>query len=93
MWYVACGVSRDVSTAVQAVARIHRMNQVRETQVMRFVMNDTVEAALHSLTSAKAAKMDMSSNALSKNKGREAPLSLSDVAVLLFDSQHVHADA
>jgi SNF2 family DNA or RNA helicase len=78
---------------MQAVARIHRMNQLRETQVVRFVMDDTVEAALHSLTSAKAAKMDMSSSAVSKDKDREAPLSLSDVAVLLFDSQHVHADS
>jgi hypothetical protein len=86
--------SAHAGCCVQAVARIHRMNQKRETQVIRFVVNDSVEAALHSLTAAKAAKMDMSmATPSSSNKGGEPPLSLSDVTTMLFDSQHVHADA
>lgn len=72
---------------MQAVARIHRLTQTRATQVIRFVVDDTVEAALHRLTSAKAAKMDMASS--SSAARRDPPLTVADVALLLFDSQAV----
>ena len=69
------------------------MNQPRETSVLRFVINDSVEAALHSLTSAKAAKMDMSSSSAKGKQGAEPPLTLSDVATMLFDKKHVQVAA
>jgi SNF2 family DNA or RNA helicase len=78
---------------MQAVARIHRMNQSRETQVIRFVVNDTVEASLHRLTSTKAAKMDMMGTSLAGAKASESPLTLSDVANMLFDPQLVASAA
>lgn len=82
-WIVRC--DRCGRWRMQAVARIHRMNQARETQVLRFVVDDTVEASLHRLTSAKAARMDMSGTALAGAKVAEPPLTLSDVATMLFD--------
>lgn len=78
---------------MQAVARIHRMNQARETRVIRFVVNDTVETPLHRLTSAKAAKLDMMGNSLTGSKASEPPLTLSDVATMLFDPQLVQSAA
>lgn len=91
---VYCTVRRCVREltccgCVQAVARIHRMNQVSETRVVRFVVEDTVEAALHKLTSAKASQMDMASTTAQgrSSKASEPKLKLSDVAYMLFDCQ------
>lgn len=63
------------------------MNQTRETRVVRFVMDSTVEAALHTLTSSKRAQMDMAGSAGKHSKTNEASLKLSDVACMLFDAQ------
>jgi hypothetical protein len=48
----------DLSPHAQAVARFHRMNQMRQTQVIRFVVTDSIEAVLHQLNTSKFAKMD-----------------------------------
>ena len=66
------------------------MNQKSETRVVRFIVEDTVEAALHQLTAAKAAQMDM---AITSAQGRaaaasEPKLTVTDVAHMLFD-KHV----
>lgn len=65
------------------MARVHRMNQTRQTHVARFVVNDSIEAALHRLNAAKFAKLDMVN---SGNGAADAPLALSDVAALLSDA-------
>ena len=73
---------------MQAVARIHRMNQRSKTRVVRFVVDGTVEAALHTLTSSRAAGMDMVGSAKgTSGKTNEPTLTLSDVACMLFDAQ------
>lgn len=78
-----------VGGAVQAVARIHRMNQTSETRVVRFVVDSTVEAALHTLTSAKASQMDMASTTAHGHgsAASEPKLTVTDVAYMLFDGQ------
>jgi SNF2 family DNA or RNA helicase len=68
--------------ALQAMARVHRMNQTRETHVLRFVVNDSIEAVLHQLNAERFAKMDMANTA---QGAADAPLKLSDVAALLSD--------
>jgi SNF2 family DNA or RNA helicase len=65
------------------MARVHRMNQTQQTQVVRFVVNDSIEAALHSLNADKFASMDMANGG---NGAADAPLALSDVAALLSDA-------
>jgi SNF2 family DNA or RNA helicase len=68
---------------VQAIARVHRMNQSRETHVYRFVINNSIEAVLHKLNTEKFAKMDMANTA---QAAADAPLKLSDIAALLSDT-------
>lgn len=77
----------DLSQPLQAVARIHRMNQTKNTRVVRFVVDGTVEAALHTLNSSRAAGMDMVGSAKGAGKTNEPTLTLSDVACMLFDAQ------
>ena len=64
------------------------MNQKSKTRVVRFIIDGTVEAALHTLTSSRAAGMDMVGSAKgSIGKAAEPTLTLSDVACMLFDAQ------
>jgi SNF2 family DNA or RNA helicase len=63
------------------------MNQTKETRVVRFVVDRTVEAALHTLTSSKRSQMDMAGSGGKHGKTNEASLKLSDVACMLFDAQ------
>lgn len=65
------------------------MNQKKKTRVVRFIVDGTVEAALHTLTSSRAAGMDMLGSAAKGCTGKtnEPTLTLSDVACMLFDAQ------
>ncbi len=65
------------------MARVHRMNQSRSTHVVRFVVNDSVEAVLYDKNAAKFATMDMANTAQGK---ADAPLRLSDLVALLSDT-------
>lgn len=65
------------------------MNQKKKTRVVRFIVDGTVEAALHALTSSRTAGMDMVASSTKGNtaKTNERTLTLSDVACMLFDAQ------
>ena len=71
----------------QAVARVHRMKQQRETRTYRFIVDDTIEAVLHRLNLEKAAQLDTLHGAAGAG-GHDtgAPLMLSDVVRLLSDT-------
>jgi hypothetical protein len=64
------------------------MNQKKRTRVVRFIVDGTVEAALHTLTSSQTAGMDMvGSTKAGSAKTNERMLTLNDVACMLFDKQ------
>lgn len=70
---------------LQAVGRVHRIGQTRDTHVHRFVVQRSVEASLSKLTQAKAAHMDMGATTARTLKTAEAALTIGDVAVMLFE--------
>ncbi|KAK9844145.1 hypothetical protein WJX81_005910 [Elliptochloris bilobata] len=70
----------DPAVEAQALGRINRIGQTRDTWVHRFVVSASVEENVHRLCAARAVAMDLSSTALRRS---EAPLSVRDVAVLL----------
>ena len=78
----------------QAVGRINRIGQQRETHVHRFVVDDTVEENVHALSQQRAAAMDLSAAAVKRGQGGDGmgSFTVRDVAVLLRARRHVAMD-
>ncbi|GJP58035.1 hypothetical protein CLOP_g20108 [Closterium sp. NIES-67] len=64
----------NAAAEAQAMNRVHRIGQTQRTYVHRFIVQDTVEAAIHSLARSKAAAPPH----LSAAHGAVKPLSCKD---------------
>uniref|UniRef100_A0A1D2AFR3 Helicase C-terminal domain-containing protein n=3 Tax=Auxenochlorella protothecoides TaxID=3075 RepID=A0A1D2AFR3_AUXPR len=72
---------RSPGLEAQAVGRVDRVGQLRETHVYRFVMNDTIEQNLHRLNCARGLTSQATSSSEPKHLGlREVALLLQDPA-------------
>lgn len=74
----------DPGVEVQAIARVDRIGQQRDTHVHRFVVSDTIEDSVHKICQTRAAAMDLSAASVKRrSKGERGTLTLLDVARLL----------
>jgi E3 ubiquitin-protein ligase SHPRH len=75
----------DPAAEAQAMGRIDRIGQQKETTVHRFLVHETVEDNVYKIGQQRAAAMDLSSAAVKRGKSaKEAgALSVGDVAALL----------
>eukprot|EP00887_Chlorella_sp_A99_P002685 scaffold6.g2685.t1 len=75
----------DPAAEAQAVGRVDRIGQKRETHVHRFVIEETIEENVHKLCQARAAAMDLSAASVKRSAGarERGSLTLLDVALLL----------
>eukprot|EP00884_Botryococcus_braunii_P013587 jgi/Botrbrau1/22229/Bobra.168_1s0060.1 len=81
-------VEPQVSPAVeaQAIGRVDRIGQTRETWVHRFVVEASIEENVHRLCSERAAAMDLSAAATSARTAKEERLTVRDVVFLLNEA-------
>lgn len=80
----------------QAIGRVHRIGQTRESHVHRFIMQESIEVAVADLCQKRGAGMDLASPAAMskrggagggsgvKGAGEGASLSLGDITSLLM---------
>ncbi|CAG9460083.1 unnamed protein product [Pedinophyceae sp. YPF-701] len=73
----------DPAVEAQAVGRVHRIGQTRETQVHRFVVEATVEEGVHAMARRRAAGQDLSAAGAGR-RAEEKALTVVDVARLVF---------